>query len=101
MKLNISFSHKHFSDFLKNRSNISFFVSPTDKIEIENVISLQDSNKSVGPNSTYLLHGLTCIVPCVRGLHYTIIRSTLTLGIDCPTPCISIMNQQCIQTFNC
>ena len=30
-KLNISFSHKHFSDFLKNRSNISFFVSPTDK----------------------------------------------------------------------
>ena len=24
-RLNISFSHKHFSDFLKNRSNISFF----------------------------------------------------------------------------
>ena len=51
MKLNISFSHKHFSDFLKNRSNISFFVSPTDKTEIENVISSLDSNKSVGPNS--------------------------------------------------
>ena len=34
-KLNISFSHKHFSDFLKNRSNISFFVSPTGKTEIE------------------------------------------------------------------
>ena len=50
-KLNISFSHKHFSDFLKNRSNISFFVSPTDKIEIEDVISSLDSNKSVGPNS--------------------------------------------------
>ena len=50
-KLNISFSHKHFSDFLKNRSNISFFVSPTDKTEIENVISSLDSNKSVGPNS--------------------------------------------------
>ena len=44
-------SHKHFSDFLKNRSNISFFVSPTDKEEIENVISSLDSNKSVGPNS--------------------------------------------------
>ena len=50
-KLNISFSHKHFSDFLKNRSNISFFVSPTDKTEIENVISSSDSNKSVGTNS--------------------------------------------------
>ena len=50
-KLNISFSHKHFSYFLKNRSNISFFVSPTDKTEIEDVISSLDSNKSVGPNS--------------------------------------------------
>ena len=51
MKLNISFSHKHFPDFLKNISNISFFVSPTDKTEIENDISSLDSNKSVGPNS--------------------------------------------------
>ena len=51
IKLNISFSHKHFSDFLKNRSNISFLVSLTDKTEIENVISSLDSNKSVGPNS--------------------------------------------------
>ena len=50
-KLNISFSHKHFSDFLKNRSNISFSVSPTDKTEIENIISSLASNKSVGPNS--------------------------------------------------
>ena len=50
-KLSISFSHKHFSDFLKNRSNISFFVSPTDKTEIENVISSLDSNSLVGPNS--------------------------------------------------
>ena len=50
-KLNISFSHKHFSDFLKNRSSISFFVNPTDKAEIEDVISSLDSNKSVGPNS--------------------------------------------------
>ena len=29
-KLIISFSHKHFSDFLKNRSNTSFFISPTE-----------------------------------------------------------------------
>ena len=50
-KLNISFSQKHFSDFLKNRSTISFFVSPTDKTEIEDVMSSLDSNKSVGPNS--------------------------------------------------
>ena len=50
-KHNISYSRKHFSDFLKNRSNISFFVSPTDKKEIENVIFSLDSNKSVGPNS--------------------------------------------------
>ena len=50
-KLNVSFSHKHFSDFLKNRSSISFFISPSDKIEIENVTSSLDSNKSVGRNS--------------------------------------------------
>ena len=50
-KLNVSFSPKHFSDFLKNRSNISFFVSPTDKTEIENVTSPLNSNKSVGPYS--------------------------------------------------
>ena len=47
----ISFSHKPFSDFLKSRSNISFFVNPTDKKEIENVISSLDSNKSLGSNS--------------------------------------------------
>ena len=50
-KLNISFSHKHYSDFLKNRSNISFFVSPTDKTKIEDVIFSLDFNKPVGPNS--------------------------------------------------
>ena len=50
-KLNISFSHKHFSDFLKNRSYISFLISPTDKTEIENIMSSLDFNKSVGPNS--------------------------------------------------
>ena len=49
-KLNISFSHKKFSDFLKNRSNISFFVIPTNKKEIEKVIYSLDRNKSVGPN---------------------------------------------------
>ena len=50
-KLNIAFCHKHFSDFPKNRSNISFFVSPIEKTEIGNAISSLDSNRSVGPNS--------------------------------------------------
>ena len=50
---------------------------------------------------TYWLHNLTCVVPRVRGLHYTIVTSTSTFGMDCPTPCISILNQRCIQTFNC
>ena len=50
-KLIISFSHKHFSDFLKNRSNTPFFISPTDKTEIENIICSLDPNKSVGRNS--------------------------------------------------
>ena len=49
-KLNISVSHKYFSDFLKNRSNISFFVRFTYKTEIESAISSLDSNKSVEPN---------------------------------------------------
>ena len=52
-KLNISFPDKHFSVFLKNRSDISFFVSSTDKTEMENVISSLDSNKSVGPKSIH------------------------------------------------
>ena len=43
--------HFHIIIFLKNRSNISFLVNPTDKTEIENVILSLDSNKSVGPNS--------------------------------------------------
>ena len=54
-----------FSDFLKNRSNISLFVSTTDKTEIESVISSLDSNKSVGPNSipTKILKLLKSNVP--------------------------------------
>ena len=48
---NISFSHKHFLGFLKNRSNITFFVSPTDKTEIKNVISSLFSNKENRPSS--------------------------------------------------
>ena len=50
-KENINLSYKHFSDFLKNRTQNSFFLSPINKSEIQNIISLLDSNKSVGPNS--------------------------------------------------
>ena len=51
-KESIKYSHKHFSNFLKNGSDDSFFVSPTDKYEIINIIFSLDSNKSTGPNST-------------------------------------------------
>ena len=45
-------SHINISQiFLKIDLIFPFFVSPTDKTEIENVISLLNSNKSVGPNS--------------------------------------------------
>ena len=50
-KESIKYSHKHFSNFLKNRSDDSFFLSPTDKYEIINIISSLDPNKSTGPNS--------------------------------------------------
>ena len=50
-KLKISFSrHLHYSDFLKNRPNISLLITPADKTEIENAISSLDSSKSVGSN---------------------------------------------------
>ena len=50
-KVNINYSHKHFSDFLKDKNQNSFFLSPTNKYEIQNVISSVNSNKSVGPKS--------------------------------------------------
>ena len=51
IKESIKYSHKHFSNFRKNRSDDSFFLSPTDKYEITNIISSFDPNKSTGPNS--------------------------------------------------
>ena len=43
-------SHKHFSNFLKNKTQNSFFLNPTNKSEIQTITSL-DSNKSVGSSS--------------------------------------------------
>ena len=51
-KESIKYSHKYFSNFLKKRSDDSFFLSPTDKYEITNIISSLDPNKSTGPNGT-------------------------------------------------
>ena len=50
-KQSINPLHKHFSDFLKNRHQNSFFLSPSNKSEIQNIISSLDSNESLGPNS--------------------------------------------------
>ena len=50
-QININQSHKHLSDFLKDRSQNSFFKSPPKKEKIQNAISSFNSNKSVGPNS--------------------------------------------------
>ena len=49
-KVSINHSHKHFSDFLKDKNQISFFLSATNKYEIQN-ISSPNSSKSVRPNS--------------------------------------------------
>ena len=51
IKVSINYSHRHFSDFLKDKNQNSFFLSNTNKYEIQNVISFLNSNKSVGPNS--------------------------------------------------
>ena len=51
LKHTSTYSCKHFSDFLKDKNQNSFFLSPTNKYEIQNVISSVNSNKSVGPKS--------------------------------------------------
>ena len=38
-KISINYSHKHFSDFLKDNNQNSFFLSPTNKYETQNIIS--------------------------------------------------------------
>ena len=50
-KVSINYSHKHFSDFLKDKNQNSFFLSPINKYKIQNVIYSLNSNKSVGLNS--------------------------------------------------
>ena len=50
-KESIYYSQKHFSNFFRHRSDDSFFLSPTGKYEIINIISSLDSNKSTRPNN--------------------------------------------------
>ena len=47
----IPYSSKHFSEFLKNSNNKTFFISPTDENEIISCISSLNSSKSSGPHS--------------------------------------------------
>ena len=71
-KENINPSHKHFSEFLKNRTQNSLFLRPMNKSEIQNLIqnldtkSSLDSNKSVGLNSipTKILNLLKSYISC-------------------------------------
>ena len=50
-KKSINYSHKHFSDYLSNKSSSTIFLEPTEKEEIANIISSFNSKKSSGPNS--------------------------------------------------
>ena len=50
-KSKINHSHKHFSDYLNNRTAESFFLAPTTQDEIGDIITSLNSNKSIGPNS--------------------------------------------------
>ena len=50
-KESINYSHKHVFNFVRNRSDDSFVLSPTDKYEIINIISSLNSNKPTGPIS--------------------------------------------------
>ena len=47
----IKYSHKYFSDCLSNESISTLFLQPTDREEIENIISFLKSNKASDPNS--------------------------------------------------
>ena len=48
-KLNINYSHKHFSEYLKHQCNNSIFIQPTVCEEIANIISSRNINKTCGP----------------------------------------------------
>ena len=49
-KQNITYSHKYFSEYLKQCNN-SIFIQPTDSEKIANIISSLNINKAFGPFS--------------------------------------------------
>ena len=51
MKRSIKYSHKHILDYLSNKASSTIFLQPTDKEEIDNIISSLNSNKASGPNN--------------------------------------------------
>ena len=50
-KNNLKYSHKQFSDYLKEECDSTIFLKPTSKEEIGNIIFSLNSNKASGPNS--------------------------------------------------
>ena len=50
-KKNIGPTKKHFSSFLKNPNNLTFFITPTTVEEVNDLISDLKASKSIGPNS--------------------------------------------------
>ena len=52
-KKSINYSHKHFSDYLSNKSINTLFLEPTGREEIANIITSLNSNKASGPKSIH------------------------------------------------
>ena len=47
----IKYSYKNYTDYLTNENRNSFFLSPTDKVEIKLILSSLDISKANGPDS--------------------------------------------------
>ena len=58
LQSNISFTRRHYFDYLKHPNPKTFFISPTTPDEIKNIIKSLKSSKCVGPNCipTKILH---------------------------------------------
>ena len=51
LQKNIPPTKKHFSSFLKNSNNLTFFITPTTVEEVNDLISDLKASKSIGPSS--------------------------------------------------
>ena len=61
---NIRNSNKHFTEFLSNANDESFFLAPTCSSEIKEIISQLKNGKSLGPNSvpTFILKDIKDVI---------------------------------------